>query len=195
MTVIEIRAVPYDLFELLKRVAPLRPPRLVRRQVARVQMRYAARPARKRTEILASRQVVRRVHRYLSAERRRKQIWISVTCIYNCGIEGVTPVAIPHCVDDITAQSDQRAILSLETQGHGSNCKTLFNLGFIIAALIPLVVVILCANLRGSDKQMSTGTTLYRETLRSLHDMNEVGGTVSCCSFAYSGSGCRGPRP
>src|SRR5260370_31502486 len=44
----------------------------------------------------------------------------------------VTPVAIPLGVDVITAQSNQRAIVSLEIQVHGSNRTALFDLGFII---------------------------------------------------------------
>src|SRR5580765_7497136 len=136
-------------------------------------MRNATRPAWKGTEIIASRQVVRRVHSYLSAEGRRKQIWISVRCICNSGIEGVTPIAIPLCVDDITTQSNQRPILSLEIQWHGSNRKALFNLGFIIIVLILLVVVILCAYLRGSDKHRSQAEqdqdSNQQEQSRSFH--------------------------
>src|SRR5215469_18760189 len=107
------------------------------------------------TEILASRQVVRRVDRYRSAEGGRKQIWISRRCILDAGIEGVTPVAIGLCVDDITAQSNQCAILSIEIQRHRSNLKASFDLRFIIVDLVSLVVVILCAYLRGSDEHRS----------------------------------------
>src|SRR5215469_3646829 len=110
------------------------------------------------TEILASRQVVRRVDRYRSAEGGRKQIWISRRCILDAGIEGVTPVAIGLCVDDITAQSNQCAILSIEIQRHRSNLKASFDLRFIIVdlvALVSLVVVILCAYLRGSYEHRS----------------------------------------
>ena len=71
------------------------------------------------------------------------------------GTEGVTPVAISLCVDDITAQSNQCAILPSKIQWHGGNGKALLNLGFIIIALVSLVVVILCAYLRGSDEHRS----------------------------------------
>jgi hypothetical protein len=71
MKVIEIHTVPYDLYEVLKRMPSLRKARLfIRRQVARVEMRNAdyTRDAWEGTEILASRQIVRRVDRYRSAE-------------------------------------------------------------------------------------------------------------------------------
>src|SRR5215813_5284780 len=136
-------------------MSSLRPPRLIWRQVACVEMWNATRAAWEGTEIIPSRQVVRRVHRYLSAERRRKRIWISLRRIFDRGIECVTPVAIPLCVDDITAQSNQRSILSIEIQWHRSNRKALFNLGFIVVALISLVVVILCLYLRGFDEHRS----------------------------------------
>src|SRR6476660_1792083 len=155
MNVIEIRAVPYDLHKLVKGMPSLRPPRLIRRQVAGVEMRNATRTAWEGTEFIPSRQVVRRVHRYLSAERRRKQIWISLRRIFDRGIEGVTPIAIPLCVHDVTAKSNQRPILSIEIQWHRSNRKALFNLGFIVIALFSLVVVILCTYLRGSNEHRS----------------------------------------
>ena len=52
---IEILAVPYDLYELLKSMPSLRSPRLIRRQVSRVEMRNATGAAWEGTEILASR--------------------------------------------------------------------------------------------------------------------------------------------
>ncbi len=152
---VEIRAVPHDLYELLKRAPSLWPPRLVRRQVARVEVRNATRATRERTKISSSREIVRRVHCLRSAERWRKQIRVPRRRKFDSRIEAVTPVAIHLRINDITAQSNQRAILSLQIQGHGSNRQALFDLGFIIVALIPLVVVILCAYLGGSDKHRS----------------------------------------
>src|SRR5262249_43569089 len=58
VNVIEILAVPDDLYELLKRMPSLRPPRLIRRQVSRVEMRNATGAAWERPEIIASCEVM-----------------------------------------------------------------------------------------------------------------------------------------
>jgi hypothetical protein len=59
VNVIEVLAVPHDLQEVRKRVASLRQPRFIRRQVARVEVNNATRATRERTEIVLSLQKIR----------------------------------------------------------------------------------------------------------------------------------------
>jgi hypothetical protein len=58
VNVIEVSAVPHDLYEFRKRVTSLWPPRVIRRQVARVEMLDATGTAWEGTEVLAPCEVV-----------------------------------------------------------------------------------------------------------------------------------------
>src|SRR5215469_14274561 len=115
-------------------------------------MKNATGAAWKWTEISASSEVVRCIRCCLSAEGRRKQIWISRGRELGCGTKGVTPVAIPLRVDNVTTQSNQRWILSNKIQRHRGYRKALLNLQSIF---VSLVVIILCTHLRGADKHHS----------------------------------------
>src|SRR6516162_1098066 len=87
--------------------------------------RNATRAARKWTEVHASCEVMRRVYSRFSGEGWRKQIWVPRWRKLHRGIEGVTPIAIPRRIDNVTAQSNQPAILSNKIQWHGGNRKAL----------------------------------------------------------------------
>src|SRR3974390_1871238 len=99
MQVIEVRAVPDDQQELVERVAALRPPGVVRSQVARNNVRADKCPRdrihRDLAEVLSSRKVNGRIHlrRMLvevGVEANGVWVWRAV------GAGGVATIAIPY---------------------------------------------------------------------------------------------------
>src|SRR5579872_4370577 len=107
----------HDGEELLKRVAPLGPPRLVWRQVARVKMQQLSFAA-KRTEIPAPTQVGRWIDLLRPGIWRRKKVGVSRPNVFGHWALAMTPVAVSLPVDNVAAQSNQPPVPSFVGEGN-----------------------------------------------------------------------------
>src|SRR6266702_3401752 len=133
MEMIHVYARPNDLDKLGKRVAPFRPPGFIGCQVAgnnvwRIWPRYL-------TKIIPATQIRRRI----DLRRLLAKVWVSTREEFGRGVFGVAAIAVSLCIYNITAQSHQGQVLSVQVQRDRRNLESLLNprIGVVASVLVP----------------------------------------------------------